>query len=171
VDAIIRLRGPAPRPLPPLPPGLVERAYDPASLADIDAFVDVHNEAFQGIPFTGPATRETMLASARLPAFDAGLIKLIDDQEGAAGFLRGAVERDVGQIEVLGLLPRARGRGAGRWLLRRAEELLRAEGATSIVLSVVASNTPARSLYASEGYVEEERRIVWERELRVDRAR
>jgi ribosomal protein S18 acetylase RimI-like enzyme len=49
--------------------------------------------------------------------------------------------------------PRFRGRGCARALLTRAEQHARAHGAREIRIGALASNTPARELYRSFGFV------------------
>ena len=49
--------------------------------------------------------------------------------------------------------PQFRGRGCARALLARAEQHARARGAREIRIGALASNTPARELYRSAGFV------------------
>ncbi|MFD6419052.1 GNAT family N-acetyltransferase [Streptomyces sp. NPDC060194] len=66
-----------------------------------------------------------------------------------------ACNRHVRQIQGLAVADSARGRGVGRALLRAVCVKARAEGARRITLRVLGHNTPARTLYASEGFVTE----------------
>ncbi|GAA3066704.1 hypothetical protein GCM10020000_58610 [Streptomyces olivoverticillatus] len=50
---------------------------------------------------------------------------------------------------------RFRGLGIGRALLRAAADEARAQGAVRLTLRVLGHNTPARRLYASEGFTVE----------------
>ncbi|MFJ9124876.1 GNAT family N-acetyltransferase [Streptomyces sp. NPDC102340] len=59
----------------------------------------------------------------------------------------------VRQIMGLAVADAARGRGAGRALVRGAIELARRQGARRITLRVLGHNTPARKLYEAEGFV------------------
>ncbi|MFI1162977.1 GNAT family N-acetyltransferase [Streptomyces sp. NPDC020801] len=61
----------------------------------------------------------------------------------------------VRQIRGLAVAEEARGRGVGRALLRAAVEEARRQGARRVSLRVLGHNTPARELYASEGFVVE----------------
>ncbi|MGD0051134.1 MAG: GNAT family N-acetyltransferase [Vulcanimicrobiaceae bacterium] len=56
--------------------------------------------------------------------------------------------------------PRARGRGVGRALLDRAEELARSAGLQYVSLMVTEENDPARRLYAGAGYATERRMMT-----------
>ncbi|MGW0330518.1 N-acetyltransferase family protein [Streptomyces sp. NPDC003011] len=66
-----------------------------------------------------------------------------------------ACNAHVRQIQGLVVAEEARGAGVGRALLRAARERARSSGARRITLRVLAHNTPARALYASEGFVVE----------------
>jgi ribosomal protein S18 acetylase RimI-like enzyme len=61
----------------------------------------------------------------------------------------------VRQIQGLAVADEARGRGVGRALLRAAVAEARRRGALRITLRVLGHNTPARTLYESEGFVVE----------------
>ncbi|MFC8129689.1 GNAT family N-acetyltransferase [Streptomyces sp. NPDC057302] len=61
----------------------------------------------------------------------------------------------VRQILGFAVADEARGRGVGRGLVRAAVEEARRQGARRITLRVLGHNTPARTLYASEGFVVE----------------
>ncbi|MFF3494945.1 GNAT family N-acetyltransferase [Streptomyces sp. NPDC002795] len=61
----------------------------------------------------------------------------------------------VRQIMGLAVGDAARGRGAGRALVRGAVALARRQGARRITLRVLGHNTPARKLYEAEGFVVE----------------
>ncbi|MCM2391083.1 GNAT family N-acetyltransferase [Streptomyces albipurpureus] len=66
-----------------------------------------------------------------------------------------ACNQHVRQIQGLAVFPHARGRGVARALLRAACREARRQGALRITLRVLGHNDPARSLYASEGFVVE----------------
>ncbi|MET8895592.1 GNAT family N-acetyltransferase [Streptomyces albogriseolus] len=59
------------------------------------------------------------------------------------------------QIRGLAVAEEARGKGAGRALVRAAVEEARRRGARRITLRVLGPNTVARTLYASEGFAVE----------------
>ncbi|MFC4498921.1 MULTISPECIES: GNAT family N-acetyltransferase [Streptomyces] len=61
----------------------------------------------------------------------------------------------VRQIQGLAVLDEERGRGIGRALIRAAVEEARRLGARRLTLRVLGPNTPARELYASEGFAVE----------------
>jgi ribosomal protein S18 acetylase RimI-like enzyme len=163
VNAVVRMRRGAPRRPLPLPTGITEVRLDTATL---EAWVGVANAAFEGVPFNSPVSRAEVQRLALAPGFDARLVRLLVDDVGYIGFLHGTISRDgTGEIEAIGVLPRARGRGLGRWLLRRSEQLFDEEGMREIQLRVAESNDAAMSLYVEEGYVEISRNVAWERVL------
>jgi GNAT superfamily N-acetyltransferase len=57
--------------------------------------------------------------------------------------------------------PGSRKTGVGRQLMRRAEQHAHATGAAGLTLSTAFDNKNAQSLYASEGYVRDERFYVF----------
>ncbi|MFI6806190.1 GNAT family N-acetyltransferase [Streptomyces luteogriseus] len=63
--------------------------------------------------------------------------------------------RHVRQIQGLAVAEGARGRGAGRALVRAAVDEARRRGARRITLRVLGHNTAARALYETEGFVVE----------------
>ncbi|WNF26665.1 GNAT family N-acetyltransferase [Streptomyces sp. C11-1] len=63
-----------------------------------------------------------------------------------------AANAHVRQIRGLAVAEWARGAGVGRTLLRAAFAEARGQGANRITLRVLGHNTPARALYASEGF-------------------
>ncbi|MFF6998573.1 GNAT family N-acetyltransferase [Streptomyces sp. NPDC008313] len=64
-----------------------------------------------------------------------------------------ACNTHVRQIQGLAVADAARGAGVGRALLRAAQDEARRLGARRISLRVLGHNTPARTLYESEGFV------------------
>ncbi|MEU8590748.1 GNAT family N-acetyltransferase [Streptomyces sp. NPDC048664] len=66
-----------------------------------------------------------------------------------------AANSHVRQIQGLAVAGEARGAGVARALLRSARQEARRRGARRLTLRVLGHNTPARTLYASEGFVVE----------------
>ena len=163
VNALVTMRRDGRRPVWPLPAGVVER-----TLAEVgpDGWVEIENAAFEHLPFAVRVTRADAERQMAAPAFDASLMRFLVDGEGVLGMLRGVIDRDgVGEVESIGLAARARGRGLGRWLLRRCEALLDERRPREVRLRVAESNAPAISLYRAEGYEEVSRDVAWERGL------
>ncbi|PVC92075.1 GNAT family N-acetyltransferase [Streptomyces sp. CS014] len=84
-----------------------------------------------------------------------------DGQAAVAGYIRLvpptplASNAHVRQIRGLAVATWARGAGVGRTLVRAACAEARRQGANRITLRVLGHNTPARALYASEGFAVE----------------
>jgi ribosomal protein S18 acetylase RimI-like enzyme len=55
-------------------------------------------------------------------------------------------------VHDLAVLPRHRGRGIGRALLRAVEQEARRRGASKVTLEVLSRNEPAKALYRSHGF-------------------
>lgn len=66
-----------------------------------------------------------------------------------------ACNAHVRQIQGLAVADWARGRGVGRTLIRAACGAARGQGANRVTLRVLGHNTPARALYAAEGFTVE----------------
>jgi ribosomal protein S18 acetylase RimI-like enzyme len=163
VNAIIRMRRGALRDPLPLPAGHHEVSLEAAGL---DAWVEVANAAFLGVPFNVPLSRGELERLVGQPRFDPMLVRLVRDDLGPVGFLHGTIAHDgTGEVESIGVVDRAKRLGLGRWLLRRCEQLLEGRGAREVELRIAESNAAAASLYRREGYVEVARSRAWERVL------
>lgn len=68
-------------------------------------------------------------------------------------------------VNGLAVSPAARGRGVARALLAESEQRARSNGAVKLSLRVLATNDPARRLYAKAGFVVEG---VLRKEFRID---
>ncbi|MFJ3230190.1 GNAT family N-acetyltransferase [Streptomyces sp. NPDC086787] len=99
-------------------------------------------------PFFGERTTPEDILVAEIDRRIVGYIRL-------ALPTRLASNAHVRQIQGLAVHDDARGRGVGRALVRAAVEEARRRGARRLTLRVLGHNTPARALYASEGFVVE----------------
>jgi ribosomal protein S18 acetylase RimI-like enzyme len=161
--------------LPPLPPqsrgerepndpALTLEPYSPANaaafagvlMASYDGTLDCPelngtrsaDEVVAGYRDAGPGgTREWFLASTG--SVPVGVLMLTAPPAGAW------------VLTYLGVVPAARGRGAGRALTRTAVGRAAAAGAPGSSLNVDVRNEPARRLYAGEGFAEYDRREVY----------
>lgn len=97
-----------------------------------------------------PPARPDWWALARHAGEPVGVVMLDPGAEA------GAVE-----LNYLGLVPAARGRGWGEALVRFALRAAAADGAAALTLSVDARNAPARRLYDRHGFREADRREVF----------
>ncbi len=122
----------------------------PATPDDADAISEVLTAA--GLAAWGAFLgEERILAANRGRTHPADLVAV--DEEGVLGFV--AWDPATGEILRLYTHPRARGRGAGRALLDRALDALRAAGRTQAWLNTEERNTGARRFYERHGWRED----------------
>ncbi|MFD5903676.1 GNAT family N-acetyltransferase [Streptomyces microflavus] len=126
-----------PQPQPPYDPFFDER-HRPGDFLVAEAMTEAATEAVTeaGAPDGSGGTRI------------AGYIRLVPPTPLACN-------AHVRQIQGLAVAAWARGAGVGRTLLRAACAEARRQGANRITLRVLGHNTPARALYASEGFAVE----------------
>jgi ribosomal protein S18 acetylase RimI-like enzyme len=162
-DAMLRLERRSRRDVLPLPPGVAERSLGDVGL---DAWAALSNEAFSEVAFNVPVARDDLKRLTAEPTFDGRLVRFAADEAGLLAFLHATLDRGGrGEVLSIGVARRGRGRGLGRWALRRAEQFLDDAGACEVTLRVASSNRTARSLYEREGYAERSRTQAWQRAL------
>jgi ribosomal protein S18 acetylase RimI-like enzyme len=133
----------------------------PASSADEAALGELDRDTWSPLNAVQPRPQPPYA-----PFFDANhrpedLLVAEDTDATVVGYIRLipptplACNQHVRQIQGLAVADRARGRGIGRALLRAAFDEARRQGAIRITLRVLGHNTPARALYASEGFAVE----------------
>ena len=139
----------------------------PAGPADAEALAHVHvtawRETYRGLLRDTYLDAMSELEHARrflrslIRPEPSDLILLAADRRGAVGYAQGGPARShaagEGEIYTLYLLGEAQGRGLGRRLLTSAARALAAQGATSLVIAVLAENYRARSFYEHLGGV------------------
>lgn len=142
-------------PSPPLPPGFRWRDMEPA---DVLPYYHLLKAAFSNDPG---------MQLAEYPAFVRAMeqrtvpVRLLCRYEKILGFVRTSLEGERGDIDAIGRSPEWRGKGLGPLLMAEAARFLAGQGAKRMRLSVTGSNTPARNLYRSLGFLEAERAEVW----------
>jgi mycothiol synthase len=147
-------------PLEPLDPAALPddvrlRAFDPGR--DAAPWLELHNQAFAWHPEQSAWTEADLRARLGQPWFSAAGFLLAEDAEGLCGFvwtklspgLDGVPE---GEIYIVGVAPRAQGRGLGRALTLAGLEHMRRHGAKRGRLFVESDNMPARRLYDRLGF-------------------
>ena len=134
----------------PPPEGVALR---PFSDADAAAFLTVNAAAFAHHPEQGSFSASDLAARQSEAWWDpAGLI-LAEDAAGVVGFhWTKAQGGDLGEVYVLGVHPRAAGRGLGSALLHAGLAHLFETGHRRVELYVDADNTPAVRLYERDGF-------------------
>lgn len=136
-----------PRPQPPYPPFFDER-HAPRDFLVAETVPDgVRTGARAGARADVPNGVRTGGDAAGAPRV-AGYIRLVAPTPLACN-------QHVRQIQGLAVAAPARGLGIARALLRAAFTEARRQGANRITLRVLGHNTPARALYASEGFAVE----------------
>ena len=101
--------------------------------------------------FTDPWSAEAIRGSFEMPGTDCRVI-VADDESDLAGYYFALTVAGESELLNIGVLPRFRRCGYGRTMLRRALENAAKLGSEGMWLEVRVSNTPARSLYESEGF-------------------
>jgi mycothiol synthase len=134
---------------PDVPSGLTLRGFEPADAAE---FLAVNAAAFAHHPEQGALDSEGFTARRAEPWFDpAGLILGFDD-EGLAGFHWTKRVGETGEVYVIGVAPRAQGRGYGKVLLQAGLAHLADRGAHRVLLYVDMAEPVAVRMYESAGF-------------------
>jgi ribosomal protein S18 acetylase RimI-like enzyme len=145
------LRGPAAPSLSPayLPEGFAIRAL--AGVQEVDAYVAVHRRAFASTSMTAAWRARTLRMPGYMPELD--LVATAPDGR-LAGFCVGwlAPERQVAQIEPIGVDPEFQGLGLGRALLLEMLCRFAAYGAEQAIVETESSRLSARGFYEVVGF-------------------
>ena len=92
---------------------------------------------------------------------DQCLVQVASINDEIVGFILTTLRPDLlshapsAHLEAIAVAPSSEGRGAGKALLRAAEENARKHGAEAMTLHVISSNTRARAVYEYFGYRDE----------------
>ncbi|MDR1767096.1 MAG: GNAT family N-acetyltransferase [Propionibacteriaceae bacterium] len=124
---------------------------------DADEFLRVNALAFADHPEQGRFGADDLAERMAQPWFDADGLLLGFDDEGLAGFhwtklAASGGDLPRGEVYVLGVHPRAQGRGYGRELLQAGLDHLARRGAASVFLYVDGRDGKAVRLYSSGGF-------------------
>lgn len=135
-------------------PAAGELTIRPAEPADIAAVVQIEREAF-----TDPWSARSFEA---LIGRDELLFEVATQGEGViarvVGYYVVYLAFEVGELANVAVGSAARGRGVGRGLMQHALQAARGRGVMELFLEVRESNSAARRLYESLGFVEIGRR-------------
>jgi mycothiol synthase len=138
---------------------------------DEAAWIEVNNRAFAGHDEQGGWTEATLQRRMAEPWFDPALFLLAVDDEGLLGFdwlkVHEAHDRDprLGEIYVVGIDPRAQGRGLGRVLAVAGLDAVHQRGIDVGMLFCAADNEPALGLYRALGFAVHRVDRAYEREV------
>jgi len=118
---------------------------------DEDAVVSLWNECGLTRPWNDPRKD---IARKLLVQPELFLVGTVDD--GLVATVMAGYEGHRGWVNYLAVAPRSRGRGFGRLLMERAEQLLRDLGCPKLNIQVRSSNAEALGFYRAMGYASEE---------------
>jgi mycothiol synthase len=137
---------------PEFPPAVDVRPF--VTERDEGAWVEANNEAFAGHPENARLTVADLTARMQLPWFRSeDLLMAWEGDELIGSCWTKRRGQGLGEIYIIGVRPRFRGRGLGRALLLAGlEHLARVAGATSAILYVDGSNDAAVWLYRDLGF-------------------
>ncbi|HEX4930493.1 MAG TPA: GNAT family N-acetyltransferase [Gaiellaceae bacterium] len=143
----------------------------PATAADADAIGRVHAETWRAaytdiLPESAFDVAERRRWWRESLARGRGGVFLAEVDDEVVGFASVGAARDepdaVGELYAIYVDPRRWGTGAGRALIERAEESLRASGSAEAVLWVLEGNERAERFYRAAGWVHDGGRKVEE---------
>ena len=113
----------------------------------VNAAAFAHHPEQGGLDLAGLQARMTQ------DWFDPDGLLLAFDDDGLAGFhWTKQVDADTGEVYVIGIAPRAQGRGYGKVLLEAGLAHLRAHGAGRVLLYVDSAEQVAVRMYSSAGF-------------------
>jgi mycothiol synthase len=135
---------------PVVPEGFSLRPFE---AADAEALLAVNAAAFAHHPEQGALDAAGLAARMAEPWFDAAGLILGVDEAGLAGFhWTKRHDAHTGEVYVIGVAPRAQGRGYGRVLLNAGLAHLRETGADHVLLYVDMAEPVAVRMYESAGF-------------------
>jgi mycothiol synthase len=136
--------------------GITVRTFEPGR--DDAEWLAVNNRAFANHPEQGGWIESTLQRRMADAWFDPSIFVLAFDDDGLAGYNWGKIHQghgrdpDMGEIFVIGVDPRAAGRGLGRALAIEGLSRMAARGVGTGVLFTDAANERAVRLYRSLGF-------------------
>jgi len=165
VTHLRRAGGDGDRAFDPAAGPLAFEPFAPAARAEFAAtLLATYHDSRDCPELTGTRTAAELLDGFRGPVTPGRdwwyLVRHAGDPVGVVLFDTG-LEPGVLELNYLGLVPAARGRGWGDWLVRFALGHAAADGSLALNLSVDERNAPALRLYERHGFVEYDRRDVY----------
>lgn len=151
-----------PVPAPATAAGVTIRTFDPH--ADAASWLRVNARAFAHHPEQGAITASDLAERMAEEWFDAAgfFLAVRDADQTLLGFHWTKEHPDaLGEVYVLGVDPDSGGQGLGKALLRTGLRHLADGGDTTVLLYVEADHPSAVGLYASHGFVEASRDVLY----------
>jgi mycothiol synthase len=146
------------------PHGIEARLSDGGEQALAD-WCDCSNASFAESPMSVDTTLGQCRALSHPRSSVTSAVMLAYRGGRCVGFCRTAVHPEHGDLDVLGVIPEARGIGLGRALLRWGIRWLVEHRAPSARLTVDGENERALALYRGEGFAVVRSRRIWRRDL------
>ena len=125
------------------------------TLADKAAVVELWRTVFPEYSDRQNPQRDPEANVSRKLAMGDGLFFLAEEDGEVEGTAMAGYDGHRGWLYAVGVLPKARGRGLGRELVRKAEEALRALGCPKVNLQVLLANGEAEEFWKKLGYRED----------------
>lgn len=119
----------------------------------LDALIDAQNIIFQDYIVPMKSTRQFFLDFLKSVGGDLKNILVALDRDEIVGYANPVIDGTEGWIGGVGVAPKHRGRGIGKELMLKAEDLCRANGVREVSLEVIEGNDRAQRLYEGLGYV------------------
>jgi mycothiol synthase len=129
--------------------------------ADASQFLAVNAAAFADHPEQGGLDADGLARRVAEPWFDPEGLILAFDADGLAGFHWTKAEHGVGEVYVVGVHPRAQGRGYGGLLLDAGLSHLAGKGLRTVELYVDAADGIAVRMYEHAGFAEAHRDVLY----------
>jgi mycothiol synthase len=142
------------------------RAFRPEH--DAQAWLELHNRVFGGHPEQGSWDMSDLAARMQQGWFDPRDLLLLEDEAGLLAFCWTKLPRDEtapGEIYIVGVDPRGRGRGLGRQLTVAGLAHIRARGRPGVTLFVESDNHAALRLYEGLGFRKKWEHVCYRRAL------
>jgi mycothiol synthase len=146
----LRRTGPAPQ-VPPLPPGVTVRTFEPGR--DEEAWLKVNAAAFAHHPEQGAWTRRELEEREAEDWFDPAGFFLAERGGELVGFHWTKAEGGLGEVYVVGVSPTEQGSGLGKALTALGlRHLAEDRGLATVMLYVDADNPAALRVYEKAGF-------------------
>ncbi len=133
----------------------------PLSISNSHQYINIQNETFKNSPNGGTIDEAEVRDYIVRYANNEDLIGLCFAQKKACGIYELSIDRNVGWIDTLGIMPKYQNKGLGKQLLGKCIEKLYEKKLDEIKLLVITSNQGAVSMYRNYGFEDEKVFSYW----------